>query len=65
MRGLFFILLLLSGCGEQQEVECYQDGVIEICTCAADTLCAQQAFFDHGDGTCSIEAGDTADTTSD
>ncbi len=65
MRRIGFFLLVFSGCGEQQEYECCQDGTIEICTCAADALCAQQAFIDHGDGTCSIEAGDTADTASD
>ena len=62
MPKIFTLLLVLSGCGERQEYDCCQDGTVEVCTCAAETLCAQQAFTDHGDGTCSTGEADAPDT---
>ena len=64
MRYLVFFLLFLAGCIEQQEYECCRDGTIEICTCSSKTLCSQQAFIDHGDGTCSTEGNISVDTAS-
>ena len=64
MKTIGILLLFLAGCGDVQEYECCRDGTIEVCTCAADTLCAQQAFTDHGDGTCSTGATDAPDTGS-
>ena len=65
MQKLCVLLLVVSGCGEMQEYECCNDGTIEVCTCATDTLCAQQAFTDHGDGTCSTGWADAPDTGTD
>ena len=63
---MFLPMILMLGACNQQEFECCQNGVIEICTCGNRELCMRESFNDHGDGTCStgpmVETAEPADT---